>query len=134
MCWHCFILSYAAHQLRNFLIEAYAPNAPRTCVTVGTPVREGWIMSYVCNHDTKGRNVRIRLIEPTVPLLQLAEVEVFGELGKITLVAIMHAYQQYYDVPCAMCTIWMKIGEQQTPLASQDIISNLVDYVNLYYT
>ena len=49
-------------------------------------------MHYFCNHDTKGSKVRIRLLEPTALQLQLAEVEVFGELGKIALIALMHAY------------------------------------------
>ena len=84
-------------------------------------MRLAWTMYYFCNHDTKGRKVRIRLIDPTLHNLQLGEVEVYGELGKITLIAIMHAYQQYYDVPYAMCTIRMKIREQQTPLANQQI-------------
>ena len=105
LCWHWFISSYAASLLRNFLIEAYAPNAPRTCATVGTAVELGWTMYYFCNHDTKGSKVRIRLLDPTVRQLQLAEVEVFGELGKITLIALMHAYQQYCDVPYAICAV-----------------------------
>ena len=71
------------------MIEAYAPNAPRTCATVGPALRSGETRHIACNHDTKGSKVRIRLLgRKPRQKLAISELEVYAVQGKNILIRI----------------------------------------------
>ena len=78
------MISPTASTSREFVIEAFYPNAPRMCATFAGPSRwRGGTHHLSCRPNTLGSRIMLKTL--TSHMLALVEVQVFGESGKFNL-------------------------------------------------